>query len=36
MKSNNSIIVEDWQVYLQSFFKLYYKNILNIQAALLH
>lgn len=35
MKPNNSVIVEEWQVYLHSFFNFYFKNILNIQASIL-
>lgn len=34
MKPNNSVIVEEWQVYLHSFFNFCFKNILNIRAAI--
>lgn len=36
MKPNNSVIVEEWQAYLHSFFNFYIKYILNFQVAMLH
>lgn len=36
MKPNNSVVVEEWQAYLHSFFNFHLKNTLNFQAALLH